>query len=488
MSHFAHEKLQYGIICLLLLVSLAVGTLPISAEEAPAADTADRVEVYVIKSDIKQGTKISEDLIEKKSFKKLNIPSNALSDPSKIVGRYAVSDLNMGEYIYLAQTTSKAPAKLSNELLIREITESKEAFLKVTDYFPADTGKDVGPLIQKLIDKNPKKTIYFPDGEYIVSSPIITHSNGDKANALLLADGAVIKADKDNWQNITFKNIAYKPTGAAHTTEDLTASSVVALGGYMNEWMSDTYRVGSYYYLMGGTIDGNGVANGVSLEFGRESLVRNVKIVNFKQIGFEIPRGSAGQSSDMDVEDVVIIGNGNKNTVGMRIHAYDNTISGCRIYDCQTGVMNMGGGNIYRDVRVYFTAQDKYAITKDVENIIGFKDSEGDNFYLHCYTENCAIGYMLAENRLSNVDGCRAAWKMKTGQKQIAFSSSGKLLNNISNCSAEFYDASTVNYFADPNCLGSELRIEMPAMDMSLVDDTSFEKYVAGNILNLKLN
>ena len=47
-------------------------------------------------------------------------------------------------------------------------------YVVITDYVEANTGKDVSDAIQKVINENPMKTIYFPDGEYILAKPICT--------------------------------------------------------------------------------------------------------------------------------------------------------------------------------------------------------------------------------------------------------------------------------------------------------------------------
>ena len=39
-------------------------------------------------------------------------------------------------------------------------------YLIVTDYLIADGKTDAADAIQKLIDENPHRTLFFPDGEY----------------------------------------------------------------------------------------------------------------------------------------------------------------------------------------------------------------------------------------------------------------------------------------------------------------------------------
>ena len=45
--------------------------------------------------------------------------------------------------------------------------EKDRGFVVVTDYLEANTGNDVSDAIQKIIDENPMRTIYFPDGDFL---------------------------------------------------------------------------------------------------------------------------------------------------------------------------------------------------------------------------------------------------------------------------------------------------------------------------------
>ena len=54
-------------------------------------------------------------------------------------------------------------------------------YVVVTDYIEANTGKDVSDALQKLILDNPHRTIYFPDGEYVIAKPICTPANPKNA-------------------------------------------------------------------------------------------------------------------------------------------------------------------------------------------------------------------------------------------------------------------------------------------------------------------
>ena len=143
----------------------------------------------------------------------------------------------------------------------------KNGYLVVTDYVNADTGEDLSDALQNLILNNPNRVLFFPDGEYLLSKPICTPANPVHSVSLLLSDYAVIKA-MDSWNS---------------------DEALIRLGAA--EPFNTIYVNGSNYYLSGGIIDGNGVANGVSIDSGRETKVQNVSIKHAK-IGLRIKYGA----------------------------------------------------------------------------------------------------------------------------------------------------------------------------------------------------
>ena len=57
-----------------------------------------------------------------------------------------------------------------------------------------DGRTDAAEAIQRLIVDNPNKTIFFPDGVYMVSRPIDTPAEPTKSVSLVLGNYAVLKA------------------------------------------------------------------------------------------------------------------------------------------------------------------------------------------------------------------------------------------------------------------------------------------------------
>ena len=76
----------------------------------------------------------------------------------------------------------------------------RDAFVLVTDYVKANTGEDVSDALQELILANPRRVLYFPDGEYLLSKPICTPANPEHAVSLQLSNFAVIKA-MESWDS-----------------------------------------------------------------------------------------------------------------------------------------------------------------------------------------------------------------------------------------------------------------------------------------------
>lgn len=130
-----------------------------------------------------------------------------------------------------------------------------QTMLNVGDYVVPDTGKDISAQLQNLIDENPNRTLYFPDGEYLVSKPIYTPANPKKSVDLQLSNYTVIKA-----------------------SSDFSGEAVIALGG--KDPYNDIKTPGSNYSLTGGIIDCAGIANGVAILSGRETKIQNTSIKN----------------------------------------------------------------------------------------------------------------------------------------------------------------------------------------------------------------
>ena len=69
-------------------------------------------------------------------------------------------------------------------------------YVVVTDFINSDGERDVSEELQKIIDENPNRTIFFSDGEYYLSKPIFTPADPKKSVSLKLSNYAKIIFEK----------------------------------------------------------------------------------------------------------------------------------------------------------------------------------------------------------------------------------------------------------------------------------------------------
>lgn len=204
-----------------------------------------------------------------------------------------------------------------------------QASTGLTDYsgmLVADlpTHGDASEALQALIDECPNMTIYIPAGTYTLYNPIRTSAKLDRSVALQLDDNAVLKAAH----------------GWSHSLPMITLGT--------KDEVNTTADARYFYYIDGGTIDCSGTAEGIAVECGRNIQVRNINIINTK-LGFNIKNGTNGGSSDADIFNLNIVGNGKSGSVGMKCAGYDNIFANIKISNCQTGMYFNGGGVNCRD-------------------------------------------------------------------------------------------------------------------------------------------
>jgi len=275
----------------------------------------------------------------------------------------------------------------------------KSMYVVATDYVTADGTTDVSDALQKLINDNPNRTIFFPDGTYLISKPILTPADPTKAVHLVLANFAVIKASKD-WK------------------ED--AGALVKLGG---EFPYNSITInGSNYGIEGGIFDGSGIADGISIDSGRETRVDQVSIKNTK-IGIHIKHGANNGSSDSDIVDVNIVGNDQKNSIGVLIEGYDNTVTNMRIASVNVGIWCKSGGNSLKNLHPLYIFKD----TQDYESSCGFIIEGSNNWCDYCYSDQFATGFKLKKGACVNLTDCFCWWYTGKVSYQTAIACEGTL-------------------------------------------------------------
>jgi hypothetical protein len=328
----------------------------------------------------------------------------------------------------------------------------KRGFIVVTDHIKGKEWRsgDVSDALQRVIDENPNRVIFFPDGEYIISKPIITPAEPEKSVSLELSAYAIIRAAE----------------GWSHN------EAMIRLGGKCKA--NNITKPGSNYYLAGGIIDCMGVAKGISIDSGRETAVRNCSIKNAR-LGLHIKHGANSGSSDCDITDVNIVGCRDENAVGVLVEGYDNTFTNMRIGGVHTGFIIKSSANCLRNIHPLY-----YGKNPGYETSCGFVDERGNNFYDFCYSDEFATAFRIKNNKFSTYTNCFAYWYSKRGEKHLVFRAEGKFNSCVTNLNVGFgkHNATKVNRILECDKTGGKGVFEnLHIRDPRFVTDNLHEAY-----------
>ena len=326
--------------------------------------------------------------------------------------------------------------------------------LNAADYMKNDGSEDCADALQNLIDSNPNRTIYFPDGTYILSHPVMTPAEPTLSISLCLSAYAVLKAS-DDWDS----DEAMIRLGETHRANDIRT-------------------IGSNYYFAGGIIDGNGKANGISIDGGRETSVHDVSIKHTK-IGIHIKPGANSFSSDADIFQVNIVGNGALDSIGVLVDSLDNSLTNMRISDVFIGVKLLGSGNLMRNIHPLYTCD-----YTDYEHSCGFYDNTGDNWYDTCYSDHFAIGFYMSKRVLYNrYDSCVAYWYSPREKCHVGFDAQDKFNGLVMNAKVGFKGQEAENLVLREGREGGLGVFENLIVRGEVSENDPCRKYLQGNIL-----
>ena len=336
-------------------------------------------------------------------------------------------------------------------------TASKLGYIVVTDYIEANSGKDVSDALQKLILDNPHRTIYFPDGEYIIAKPICTPANPKNAVHLVLSNFATIKAS-DDWSDTE----AMIRLGAAEPYNDINLN-------------------GSNYGIEGGIIDGNGKANGISIDNGRETSVHNISIKH-TMIGLHIKWGTNNGSSDADIHTVNIVGAGVPGTIGVLVQGHDNTFTNMRIASVMTGVRLESGTNILRNIHPLYIFEP--ALEGLFTESVAFFDRGGTNWYDNCYSDQFSTGFEVAGRTISFCNDCFVMWYTKKGGVNTAIKAQGPFNAIFKNLKVNFMTDNENAFlkFAGDDKSGNGY-LETPIFQEELVQNKDYEAFTRNGVM-----
>ena len=447
------------------------------------------VQAVRLKNSLEKGEIIAARDIELVDENDSNLPEGYITKRSDVIGKKMLETAEKGAYLAASmieggvnedkenneidyealrnELKAELLAELEHEIATGGIDASSLGYVLITDYTMPNTGEDVSDAIQKAIDENPHRTIYFPDGEYILGKPIATSGHPDRAVSLNLSNFAVLKAS-DNWRE---------------------QEAMVRLGGA--EAANNIHLAGSNYYFSGGVVDGNGRAKGIAIESGRETLITRTSIKN-TQVGIHIKRGANSGSSDADIVTVNIVGNAKPDSIGVLLEGHDNTLTNMRIAAVQTGVLIKSGTNSLSNIHPLFIYApelhdrnpDMYGEVDliDYSKSIGFDDvSNGTNWYDFCYSDQMATGFRFRSGS-AVFQNCFVMWYNTNGSHEIGFDCTGRFNSSILNCQVWLKSGVETCIFLRVAEKGFGV-VENPIFNDNLNTDKSYLDYLDGKLV-----
>lgn len=458
-------------------------------DQNDSTDSGVTVQAVRLRNTLAEGELIAARDVELVDENDSNLPEGYITKRSDVIGKRMLKGAEKGTFLSASmieggvnedkenneidyealrnELKAELLAELEHEIATGGIDASSLGYVLITDYVMPNTGEDVSDAIQKAIDENPHRTIYFPDGEYILGKPIATSAHPDRAVSLNLSNFAVLKA-ADNWRE---------------------QEAMVRLGGA--EAANNIHLAGSNYYFSGGVVDGNGRAKGIAIESGRETLITRTSIKN-TQVGIHIKRGANSGSSDADIVTVNIVGNAKPDSIGVLLEGHDNTLTNMRIAAVQTGVLINSGTNSLSNIHPLFIYApelhdrnpDMYGEVDliDYSKSIGFDDvSNGTNWYDFCYSDQMATGFRFRSGS-AVFQNCFVMWYNTNGSHEIGFDCTGRFNSSILNCQVWLKSGVETCIFLRVAEKGFGV-VENPIFNDNLNTDKSYLDYLDGKLV-----
>lgn len=97
------NRTAIGIVCIILAVAVTFVVSPFVNKISE-----QKVEVFRFTKDISQGTQITDADFEIAEILKANVPANAITEKDKVIGKYASTDILIGDYATSARLTADA--------------------------------------------------------------------------------------------------------------------------------------------------------------------------------------------------------------------------------------------------------------------------------------------------------------------------------------------------------------------------------------------
>ena len=432
--------------CLMLGVVAAFASCNKTEESQKGTEdvNANKTQVVRVIKTVELGEKITRDQLEEIMVDKDLVPEGAVTSISDVVNKFYKVTVHSGDYIMADKISKSADFSDTNDIVHKD-------YVVLTDYLNKGE-KDVAKCIQKAVDENPNRTIYIPDGSYLVQRPIKTSADPAKAVSFHLSNYAYISTSENKWEG---------------------GDAIFELGALDSDKGAD-------YNFVGGVIGGGNITGAFSVK-GGDALINNFSL-KATTVGITIKKGARA-----DVDSGVIIGAGSADggSIGVLMEGDESTLTNMRIDVVWVGIKLTGANNVLRNIHPLYEGTES-------NTSCGFWDDGTSNYFDVCYSDQFAIGFRIGANTKSVFNGCFVYWYKKWDGKHHGFHADGKFNSIIRDTQVNLGGGSGEgNYDLDSTFInitedGGNGVILYPRMSKPEADQhkDKYQSYVKTDVLN----
>ena len=428
-------------LCFVMLLSVSLVSCNNTAAEGE--DAGEKVDVVRLITDIKTGNKITDGMVEVVSVTKAELAEGTILNKEEVIGKFTVTDMYAGEYFLAGKLSSKRQGAESEDGEAGDalLTFDDAGYVIVSDYVKADTGEDVSDAIQKLVDENPGRTLYFPDGVYLLSKSIKTSADPEKTVSFKLGNYAHFKA-MDTWASGERKIDSSEDLLAPDLKPaDIKTTTTPLLHLGAKDMKEGIINSGNHYSVEGGIFDGSNKADAIWVEGAGDVSLRYISI-KFAVNGIYVKGDEEGNGPTVDVHTVNIVGSRTADSIGVILESNSNTLTNMRIAGNEIAIMLSGRDNFLRNLHPLYVYGGQSEWETYYNASVAFYDSGIRNFYDNCYNDQFAVGFYMGTNTASVYDCCFNFWYRGTNNGEapwdhIGFKAEGQYNSTIRYTSSE---------------------------------------------------
>ena len=364
------------ILCMILCLCMTFGALTVLSscnrgEETPQTTTdpnEGKVSVVRALEVLAAGTRIERKYFEEVMVDADTVPEGAYASIKDVANKFLQTAVYPGD-VLVTEKVGKTKNDTTDNI---DHAAGYDEYVIITDHIESLAG-DLSDAIQKVVDENPNKTIYFPEGKYNIKKPIVTSADPAKCVSFKLATHAVITAMAGEWK-----------------AED----ALFVLGGKDEVATHD-----ADYSFVGGVLQCEDLCNAIIVESG-DVLINNVSIKK-NHVGITIRENARAH-----VDSCVVVGPGGANkeyAIGVLMEGEESTLTNMRMAGNRIGVKLTGSNNVLRNIHP-LTGGDM------ITSSAFWDASDGGNFFDTCYSDQFADSFRIGEKATSIYISCFAMW------------------------------------------------------------------------------